>query len=68
LSAKKINCTFGGGWAKTLYIVADRLRTCSLRACFFIADNEENVSIKVVKTVSFILRNFATYGLQRRQF
>lgn len=38
------------------------------KACFFIADIEENVSIKVARIVSFILRNFATYGLQRHQF
>ena len=29
---------------------------------------EENVSIKVTRIINFILRNFATYGLQYRQF
>ena len=38
------------------------------KACFFIADIEENVSIKVTRIINFILRNFATYGLQGCRF
>lgn len=29
---------------------------------------EENVSIKVARIINFILRNFATYGLQGPRF